>query len=88
MLERLRVQNTELNQREFAEACGISLRAYMYWISGKTEASPTPKQVKAICRILGIRIDQLPDDFGPVHAKQAGETLPKSRQTKKVKGER
>jgi putative transcriptional regulator len=76
MLERFRVQNTDYTQKEFAEACGIPHRTYQDWISGATRARPEPKQVKAIIKVLGIGIDELPDDFGPVHAKSAGETLP------------
>lgn len=72
MLERLRVQNTDLNQREFAEACGIPYVTYQGWILGMSNARPLPKQVKAICKVLRIDIDELPDDFGPVHAKTPG----------------
>jgi DNA-binding transcriptional regulator YiaG len=73
MLERLRVDRTDLNQREFAEACSVPYRTYQDWISGTTKARPEPKQTKAICKILRIGIEELPDDFGPVHVKRTHE---------------
>lgn len=71
MLERLRIDRTDLNQKEFSEACGIPHRTYQAWIAGTHQASPTPKQTKLICSVLNIPIEELPDNFGPVHAKVA-----------------
>jgi len=35
------------------------------WESGEDEPELTIPQMKALCRALGIALDQLPDDFGP-----------------------
>lgn len=71
MIERLRIERTDMNLEEFACACGIPPRTYYRWISGQTEARPTPRQTKAICKVLRISIKNLPDDFGPVHVKES-----------------
>ena len=64
VLEALRIERTNLNQKEFAEACRIPLKTYQRWILGKTEGRPTLSQLKALCKILRIKyIDELPDDF-------------------------
>jgi transcriptional regulator with XRE-family HTH domain len=35
------------------------------WESGEDEAELTVPQVKALCRALGVPLEDLPDDFGP-----------------------
>ena len=65
-LEALRIERTPYSQKEFAERCGIDLRTYMRWISGKTKAKLTPSQVKAICRELKITAFEIPDDFSKI----------------------
>lgn len=70
VLEALRIEKTDLNQKEFAEACSIPLKTYQRWILGKTEARPTLVQLKSLCRLLKItRIDELPDDFSEKYIK-------------------
>ncbi|EAW36864.1 DNA-binding transcriptional regulator [Lyngbya sp. PCC 8106] len=60
-------KRTQLSQAEFAVLCGIPLRTYQRWISGETEAKPTPRQWKAMIQILNIQsIEEIPDDFEPV----------------------
>ncbi len=34
------------------------------WEKGKYEPELTIRQVKALCRALGVTLDELPDDFG------------------------
>ena len=64
VLEVLRIERTNLNQKQFAEACSIPLKTYQRWILGKTEARPTLIQLKNVCRILQIKtIEELPDNF-------------------------
>lgn len=65
-LENLRIERTDLSQTEFAVRCGIPLRTYQRWISGETEARPTPRQWKAMMSLLRISVEQVPDDFGPL----------------------
>lgn len=64
-LEKLRIERTNLSQAEFAVLCGIPLRTYQRWVSGETEARPTPKQWKAMMSWLQISVEEMPDDFGP-----------------------
>lgn len=64
VIEALRIERTNLNQKEFAEACNIPLKTYQRWILGKTEARPNLVQLKALCEKLHIeKIKDLPDDF-------------------------
>ena len=70
-LENLRIERTTLSQTEFAVRCGIPLRTYQRWISGETEAKPTPRQWKAIMSLLRISVDEVPNDFGPPQKTQS-----------------
>jgi transcriptional regulator with XRE-family HTH domain len=64
ILDALRIERTSFTQEEFAKRCGIPLRTYVRWINGETQARPTPVQMKAICKELGIsKVDDIPDDF-------------------------
>ncbi|MCT7980873.1 helix-turn-helix domain-containing protein [Laspinema olomoucense] len=76
LLEALRIDRTQLTQEELCRRCGIPLRTYARWVSGETQGRPTISQVKALCRELGVSIDELPDDFGPIvrsHSQEEGE---------------
>jgi transcriptional regulator with XRE-family HTH domain len=66
LLEALRLDRTQLTQEQLCRRCGIPLRTYARWVSGETQARPTIAQVKALCRELGLTINELPDDFGPM----------------------
>ena len=35
------------------------------WERGNTKPELTVPQMKALCRALGVNLEQLPDDFGP-----------------------
>lgn len=64
MIEALRRERTNLNQKQFAEACSIPLKTYQRWVLGKTEARPNLSQLKEVCKLLKIeRVDELPDNF-------------------------
>jgi transcriptional regulator with XRE-family HTH domain len=63
-LDTLRIERTKYSQEELAKRCGIPLRTYMRWISGKTPARLTPSQMKTLCRELNIlKVEDIPDDF-------------------------
>ncbi len=64
-LERLR-ECVGLTQEELCRRCGIPLRTYARWVAGDGISRPTIPQIKALCRELGISIEELPDDFGPL----------------------
>ena len=80
-LENLRIERTNLSQEQFAVQCGIPLRTYQRWISGKNEARPTPSQWKAMMRLLRIQsYEEMPDDFGPLgHLSQARQQTSQDR---------
>lgn len=64
VIEALRIERTDLNQKEFAEACSIPLKTYQRWVLGKTEARPNLTQLKELCALLKIeKVSELPDDF-------------------------
>ena len=64
VIEALRIERTDLNQKEFAEACKIPLKTYQRWVLGKTEARPNLTQLKALCEKLKIeKVAELPNDF-------------------------
>ncbi len=64
VIEALRIERTNYNQKEFAELCHIPLKTYQRWIQGKTEARPNLVQLKSVCKYLKIeKVDELPDDF-------------------------
>jgi len=42
-----------------------TLRTYVRWETGEATPRPTIPQVKALCRELGVAIEELPDEFGP-----------------------
>jgi predicted transcriptional regulator len=64
-LDALRIEKTTLTQHEFAMHCGIPPATYYRWITGKTEAKLTIPQMKKLCSLLSIKLEDLPDDFGP-----------------------
>ncbi|MGD1952261.1 MAG: helix-turn-helix domain-containing protein [Leptolyngbyaceae cyanobacterium] len=60
----MRLEHTQLIQDELAIRCGIPRSTYQRWISGKTEAKLSLKQLKALCQELGIeRVDEMPEFF-------------------------
>ncbi len=43
----------------------LSQSAISRWLSGEDSPELTIRQVKALCRALGKKLDELPDDLGP-----------------------
>ena len=37
----------------------------MRWETGRVQPSLTIRQVKTLVKVLGVTLDELPDDFGP-----------------------
>lgn len=65
-IERLRRDRTQHNRDEFVVYCGFGRGSYYRWITGQTEGKITLRQLKTMCRLLGIeQISDLPDNFGP-----------------------
>ena len=70
MIEALRIERTNFNQKEFLKRCGIPHKTYRRWITGETEGKLSLKQIKALCRELKIKsIEELPDDFAEKYPK-------------------
>lgn len=61
-------EKLNLTQEELSRRCSIPLRTYVRWETGEATPRPTIPQVKALCRELGIPIEALPDEFGPVRS--------------------
>ncbi|MEZ2275437.1 MAG: helix-turn-helix domain-containing protein [Microcoleus sp.] len=45
----------------------LSQSAISRWLSGEDSPELTIRQVKALCRALGKKLEELPDDLGPVN---------------------
>ncbi|NDJ17724.1 helix-turn-helix transcriptional regulator [Myxacorys almedinensis] len=63
-LKRLR-EDAGLSQQEFASRIGVGIATISRWERGASIAMLTVPQMKALCRILGKAIEELPDEFGP-----------------------
>ena len=79
MLRRLR---GNITQAEIAQALGVERNTVVRWENGRSVPKLEPWQTKKLCKILGISIDQLPDNFAPqpIH-----ESLPDSLVSEYVK---
>jgi DNA-binding XRE family transcriptional regulator len=54
-----------ISQTELATALGVSQWTITSWENGRTEPRLTIRQFKTLLKVLGITVDELPDDFGP-----------------------
>jgi len=45
----------------------LSQSAISRWLSGEDSPELTIRQVKALCRALGKKLEELPDDLGPTN---------------------
>ncbi|WP_017326998.1 helix-turn-helix transcriptional regulator [Synechococcus sp. PCC 7336] len=61
MLRRIRF----LTQEQLSKALGVSETTIRNWEKGRAVPRLTIRQVKELCRVLDVSLDQLPDDFGP-----------------------
>jgi len=57
--------NAGITQREIAEELGVSEQTVRNWEQGKHPPRLTIPQVKKLCKLLGVGLDELPDEFGP-----------------------
>ena len=65
-METLRKEKTNFTQIEFAVHCGVPHRTYQRWVTGKSIEGPSMRQLKSMCRLLGIeKVEELPDSFAP-----------------------
>ncbi|HEY9880160.1 MAG TPA: helix-turn-helix transcriptional regulator [Leptolyngbyaceae cyanobacterium] len=64
-LKRLR-EAAGLSQQELAFRIGVGVTTISRWERGASPAMLSVPQMKALCRELGMTIEELPDDFGPI----------------------
>lgn len=62
-LKKLR-EEAGLSQQELASGIGVGVTTVSRWERGVSEAMLTVPQMKALCKILGKSIEELPDEFG------------------------
>jgi len=61
-LKQLREQ-AGLSQEALARLVGVSSKTVSNWERGTNAASLTVPQMKALCEVLGVTLNELPDDF-------------------------
>jgi DNA-binding XRE family transcriptional regulator len=54
-----------MTQQDLADALGVSRTTVMKWETGRAVPNLTIAQTKKLCEVLGVTLEQLPDDFGP-----------------------
>ena len=59
-------QRMDVTQKDIAEALKVSERTVWAWEKGRHEPRLTIPQTKALCLLLRVAIEDLPDNFGPV----------------------
>ena len=64
-LKRLR-EAAGLSQQELASLIGVGVATISRWERGASPAMLSVPQMKALCRELGVALNDLPDDFGPI----------------------
>lgn len=61
-----------LSQQALSHRIGVAVTTISRWERGESVAMLTVPQMKALCRVFGKSIEELPDEFGPV--KRAAES--------------
>ncbi|AFZ20681.1 helix-turn-helix transcriptional regulator [Allocoleopsis franciscana] len=70
---RKRREELGLTQRDIALALGKTDQTISNWETGLYEPKMTPREVKALCRLLKWTLEEMPDDFGAVRSQSEGE---------------
>ncbi len=66
-LKQLR-EKAGLSQEALSRIVGVSSKTVSNWERGISIASLTVPQMKALCDVLGVTLNQLPDDFSSERA--------------------
>ncbi len=78
----MRLRNLrDITQEALAEVLGVSRTTIMNWETGRAIPKLTVPQVKALCRKLGITLDELPDNFGPQEGQKDVSALKQLRES-------
>lgn len=64
-LAMLRKIRGDITQEELGEALGVSANTVSRWERGEVKPKLELWQIKKLCKVLAIGIDQLPDSFAP-----------------------
>jgi putative transcriptional regulator len=59
-----------LSQEALARLIGVTSKTISNWERGTNPASLTVPQMKALCKALGVTLDELPDHFGPIQGEK------------------
>jgi len=62
-------RSRNVTQKQIADALGVTVQTVSNWEVGRVEAKLTIRQFKALLQILKCSVDELPDDLGPVNAR-------------------
>ena len=54
-----------LSQDDVANALGVTRHTVANWETGRSEARLSVRQIKTLAQLLGVSVEDLPDDFGP-----------------------
>ncbi len=63
-LKKLR-EEAGLSQEGLARIIGVASATISRWERGASPAMMTVPQMKALCKVFGKSIEELPDEFGP-----------------------
>jgi transcriptional regulator with XRE-family HTH domain len=63
-LKRLR-EEAGLSQQALSHRIGVAVTTISRWERGESVAMLTVPQMKALCKVFGKSIEELPDEFGP-----------------------
>lgn len=55
-----------LTQRDIAIALGKTDQTISNWETGTYEPKMTPREMKALCKLLKWTLEELPEEFGPL----------------------
>lgn len=71
-LKKLR-EDAGLSQQALSHSIGVAVTTISRWERGVSEAMLTVPQMKALCKVFGKSIEELPDEFGPPKRSLEGE---------------
>jgi transcriptional regulator with XRE-family HTH domain len=72
LLKKLR-EEAGLSQEGLARIIGVASATISRWERGASPAMMTVPQMKALCKVFGKSIEELPDEFGPPKRSAEGE---------------
>lgn len=58
-------ERLELTQKQVADALGVTEQTVRNWEQGKAIPRLTIPQMKTLCRLLQMPIEEVPDNLGP-----------------------